>query len=610
MALNVHKSMKLYDKAESLPDSPGVYLMKNRAGKIIYVGKAESLKDRVRSYFRDSVPYDVKTEVMVRRIQDFEYIVTRSEVEALILELTLIKKHKPRYNVRLMDDKKFPYIKVTLDEPFPRVFPTRTLTRKGARLFGPYTDAKAMRQALKAVRRIFPVRTCRPILPSKSITRPCLEYHIGHCQAPCVGYVTSEEYRKMIQSVMHFLEGRTSEVIKALEERMNQAAEEQRYEEAARLRDQLKAVHFVSEKQAVVSESWENMDIIAFASRGDAACVVILAVRERRLVGRQHFFLSGVGDKTEGEVVGSFLEQHYVESFSPPGELVVQALPQSPETYERWLSGRGGKGVKLTCPKSGDRLREINLAAENAKVLLEEHLMVLEGRRKRLPESVSDLQKHLHLERPPRRIEAFDISQIQGSDPVGSLVYFYDGQPRKGEYRRFRIRSVEGQDDYAMMREVIARRYRRLLEEKAELPDLMLIDGGMGQLNAALEALRSLGIKDQPILGLAKRLEEIYRPGAGEILSLPKSSVGLRLLQHLRDEAHRFAVAYHRLLRGKRMVISSLDSIKGLGIKRRAALLEKFGNVERIKQAELEDLASVPGISPTLAERIAACLSR
>jgi excinuclease ABC subunit C len=601
--------MKLQEKVDSLPDSPGVYLMKNRSGKIIYVGKAESLRNRVRSYFRDSVPYNVKTEVMVRRIQDFDYIVTRSEVEALILELTLIKKHKPRYNVRLTDDKKFPYIKVTLDEPFPRVFPTRTLTRKGARLFGPYTDAKAMRQALKAVRRIFPVRTCRPILPSKSITRPCLEYHIGHCQAPCVGYVTSEAYRKMIHSVMHFLEGRTSEVVKALEERMNEAAEEQLYEEAARLRDQLKAVRFISEKQAIVSEAWEDMDIIAFASRADTACVVVLSVREGRLVGRQHFFLTGVQDKSEGEVLGSFLEQHYEAGVTPPKEVVLQSLPQDPVIFEKWLSDQSGQAVKLTCPKTGGRLREIHLAIENAKVLLEEHLMSIEGRSKRLPESVVELQKHLHLTQPPRRIEAFDISQIQGSDPVGSMVYFYDGQPRKGEYRRFRIRTVEGQDDCAMMREVVARRLRRLVEDKVGFPDLILIDGGLGQLNAALEVLRGLGIKEQPVLGLAKRLEEVYRPGEGEVLSLPKASAGLRLLQHLRDEAHRFAVAYHRLLRGKRMLVSSLDGIQGLGSKRRAALLEKFGSVERIKQAELEDLASVPGISPALAERIAACLS-
>lgn len=601
--------MKLQEKVDSLPDSPGVYLMKNRAGKIIYVGKAESLRNRVRSYFRETVPYDVKTEVMVSRIQDFDYIVTRSEVEALILELTLIKKHKPRYNVRLTDDKKFPYIKVTLDEPFPRVFPTRTLTRKGARLFGPYTDAKAMRQALKAVRRIFPVRTCRPVLPSKSIMRPCLEYHIGHCQAPCVGYQTSEDYRKMIQSVMHFLEGRTREVVKALEERMNQAAEGQFYEEAARLRDQLKAVRFVSEKQAVVSESLEDMDIVAFASRADTACVVVLIVREGRLVGRQHFFLTGAEDKSEGEIVGFFLEQRYAVGFTPPSEIIVQALPMNSETYEKWLSEQEPQSVKLTCPRFGDRLREIHLAIENAKVLLEEHLMSLEGRKKRLPESVAELQKHLHLERPPRRIEAFDISQIQGSDAVGSLVSFHDGQPRKGEYRRFRIRTVEGQDDYAMMREVITRRYRRLLEERTELPDLILIDGGVGQLNAALEALQGLAIKDQPILGLAKRLDEIYRPGEGEVVSLPKASPGLRLLQHLRDEAHRFAVAYHRLLRGKHMLVSSLDGIKGLGSKRQAALLERFGTVERIKQAELEDLASVPGITPSLAERIASCLS-
>jgi excinuclease ABC subunit C len=601
--------MKLLDKVDSLPESPGVYLMKNRAGKIIYVGKAESLRDRVRSYFRDSGPMDTKTIVLVRRVHDFDYIVTHSEVEALILELTLIKKHKPRYNVRLTDDKKFPYIKVTLDEPFPRVFPTRTLTRKGARLFGPYTDAKAMRQALKAVRRIFPVRTCRPVLPSKSITRPCLEYHLGRCQAPCVDLVTSLEYRRMIQSVMHFLEGRTSEVVKALEERMNQAAEDQRYEEAARLRDQLKAIRAVTERQVVVSESWEDMDIIAFASRNDTACVVVLSVREGRLVGRQHFFLAGAESKSEGEIIGSFLEQHYALGFTPPPEIVVQALPPEAPTVERWLSETSTRAVRVNCPRSGDKLREVHLATENAKVLLEEHLMSLEGRKQRLPESVSELQKHLHLERPPRRIEAFDISQIQGSDAVGSMVSFHDGQPRKGEYRRFRIRTVVGQDDYAMMREVVTRRYRRLLEEKAELPDLVLIDGGVGQLNAALEAFRDLGLKDQPVLGLAKRLEEIYRPGEGEVLSLPKASAGLRLLQHLRDEAHRFAVAYHRLLRGKRMLVSSLDGIKGLGAKRRAALLEKFGSVERIKQAELEDLASVPGITPALAERIAACLS-
>ncbi len=502
----------LAEKLPSVPLRPGVYMMKDAKGRFIYVGKAKALRKRLQQYFGTTRPNErIIVDIMVDKARDFETIVTDSEVEALILEATLVKEHKPRYNIHLKDDKKYPYIEIT-DEPFPRVTITRRPSRDSGRTFGPYTDVKSMRRTLETLRRVFPIRSCRPPLPAKSIDRPCLDYHIKRCEAPCVGYVSQEGYNRMIDQAALFLSGRSRELVHTLDARMHDAAEEEHFEEAAVLRDRLQDVHAVLHKQRVVTLSEDDWDVVGLYQEDDSACGVVLEVRGGKLLGRKHHFLSGVLSSEPDEVVRSFVTQFYVGAMRPPGEIVLPCEVPDAELVEHWLSEMRGRPVHLRAPKRGIKARMGSLAARNAESLFIEWKFKRERRRDRVPHLARAVARDLHLAEPVRRVSCVDISTIQGADAVGSLVTFVDGKPRKSEYRHFRIRTVAGQDDFAMLREVVVRHYTRLTENGAEPPDLLLVDGGVGQLRAVESALEAAGHPDQAVAALAKRLEEVFLP--------------------------------------------------------------------------------------------------
>ncbi|RMG61262.1 MAG: excinuclease ABC subunit C [Calditrichaeota bacterium] len=587
----------LQEKLNSLPAQPGVYLFKDRAGTILYVGKAKNLRNRVRSYFQKSRSEDPKQQAMLRRVADLETILVDSEVEAVMLEANLIKQHRPRYNVVLRDDKSYPYIRIT-NEPFPRVFVTRRLVNDGSRYLGPYTDVKHLRHIMKALRKIFPIRSCKyfideQVIASKKI-KVCLDYHIKRCQGPCEGLVSPEAYQQMIRQVERFLKGKTRELVQELEERMKQAAEQLNFEEAARLRDQITLIEqFQFSNQRVVQTDFEDRDVLALAWEDEDACTAVFKIRDGKVIARQHFYLSGVEEKSEAEILTQFLKQFYLKADSYPRQVLLPMDPDEEKALlEQWLGGLAGHRVEIVVPRIGEKKKLVDLCQKNARFLLDELLLHKLKRRDRLPLNVRELQKALDLPVPPRRIEAFDISNIQGKDAVASMVCFVDGRPKKSEYRIFKIRSKTTPDDFAMMREAVHRRYRRLLEEKKPLPDLILIDGGKGQLNSALAALQALGIENQPIVGLAKRLEEIYRPGVSEPQTLPRRNPGLRLLQHVRDESHRFALMHFRKQHKKSTLKSPLDEVPGIGPARKAHLLKTFGSLKKIQQASLEELIS------------------
>ena len=589
------------EKLKLLPDSPGVYIMKDDHGKIIYVGKAIVLKNRVRQYFQSSRNHTPKVRAMVSHIADFETIMTANEVESLILEANLIKKHRPRYNIRLKDDKSYPYVKVTVQEEFPRVFITRRVLRDGARYFGPYTNVTALRDSLKLLRRLFPLRTCRT-MPE----RPCLEYHIKRCLAPCVGKVEAEDYRAMIRAVLLFLEGRTDDVERELEQRMNAAAEAYHFETAARLRDQLSAVRTAAERQNIVTGAGDQ-DAVGMARSAAGVCVQIFFIRGGKMIGREHFLLRGSEEESDADILRAFLEQYYNQATFVPREVLlpcaIDAAAQA--TIEAWLAARKGGGkVALLTPQRGTKHDIVQMATGNAAKFLADE----ETRRSLLDEqtlgAVEELGRYLGLKHPPRRMECFDISHNQGQETVASMVVFEDGAPKKSDYRRFKIRSTEGKpDDFLSMREVTTRRYVGLPEE--ELPDLIIIDGGKGQLSSALEIIRhAAGHKDVPVVGLAKQFELVFTEGNSEPVELPRRSQALYLIQRIRDEAHRFAITFHRKLRGKRNLVSVLDHIVGIGPKRRQSLRIHFGSLEKIKEASVEELAAAPGMNRTSAEAV------
>ncbi|HXG38565.1 MAG TPA: excinuclease ABC subunit UvrC, partial [Bacteroidota bacterium] len=590
--------LSLAEKLDSLPTEPGVYQFKNAEGKVIYVGKAQNLRSRVRQYFQKSRAADPKLDVMVEKIADVELIVTNSEVEALILEANLIKKFKPRYNVVLKDDKSYPYIVIT-NEPFPRVFVTRRIVRDGSRYFGPYADVKTMRFALKTVRDIFMIRSCNYDLTEESIKKGkfkiCLDYHIKKCEGPCEGLVSQEHYRTMIDHVASVLKGKTGVVVEALEQEMQRYAEEMRFEDAARVRDRIRALKVYTEKQRVVDVKLVDRDILAVAMKNDDAAGVIFRVREGKLVGSRHFYMGNVEGKSEEDLVENLIERYYLEEDDLPAEILVPLELPSEALLRSWLESRRGDTVKLESPKSGDKAKLIAMARNNAQFLVDELEIQRMKRGEFIPHSVKALQRDLRLSAPPRIIECFDISNIQGSDAVASMVVFEDAKPKKSEYRHFRIRTVRGPDDFASMREVVQRRYTRLQQEGAPLPDLIMVDGGKGQLSSAVEVLSQLGISNIPMIGLAKRLEEVFVPGSSEPLTLPRTSSGLRLLQQIRDEAHRFAITYHRTLRSRRILQTELDLVKGIGKKRAKELLEAFGSVQGVKFATEEQLAEIVG---------------
>ena len=589
------------EKLKLLPDSPGVYIMKDARGKIIYVGKAIVLKNRVRQYFQSSRNQAPKVRAMVSHVADFETIMTANEVESLILEANLIKKHRPRYNIRLKDDKSYPYVKVTVQEEYPRVFITRRVLRDGARYFGPYTNVTALRDSLKLLKRLFPLRTCRT-MPD----RPCLEYHIKRCLAPCVAKVTAEDYRAMIRAVLLFLEGRTDDVERELEQRMTLAAEAYHFETAARLRDQLSAVRKAAERQNIVTGAGDQ-DAVGMARSAAGVCVQIFFIRGGKMIGREHFLLRGSEEESDADILRAFLEQYYNQATFVPREVLLPCAIDTAgqEIIERWLAEKKGGGkVALLTPQRGTKRDIVVMATGNAEKFLADE----ETRRSLADEqtlgAVAELGRYLGLKKPPHRMECFDISHNQGQETVASMVVFEGGMPKKSDYRRFKIKSAEGKpDDFLSMREVTTRRYVGLSEE--ELPDLIIIDGGKGQLSSALEIIRNeAGHKNVPVVGLAKQFELVFTEGNSEPVELPRRSQSLYLIQRIRDEAHRFAITFHRKLRGKRNLVSVLDHIVGVGPKRRQALWAHFGTLDKIKAASVDELASVPGMNRPSAEAV------
>ncbi len=580
-----------------LPNKPGVYIMRDEHGKIIYVGKAVVLKNRVRSYFRNLASHTVKVKALVAKVVEIETIVTDSEVEALILECNLIKKHRPRYNITLKDDKTYPYLKVTLQEDFPRIYATRRQMRDGAKYYGPYADAGAMHATVKLLRSMFPLRNCRKMNPD----RPCLQYHIKRCLAPCAGYVSKEDYGRMIKAVCMILDGRTTEVERELKQQMQAAADSYAFEEAARVRDQLQAVTKLNEQQKAVTGGGD-LDVVGFAKDSTGICLQIFFVRGGKLIGRDNFFLQDDGD-SEHDVLTAFVKQYYNEASFVPREILLPVLPESDEltVMAEWLTEKAGRKVELLQPQRGTKRELLHLASENAVKLLEERLRKGQLSLQTEEQAAEELQLALQLPDPLERMDCFDISHTQGTETVASMVVFRNGKPSKKDYRRYKIESTEGKpDDFKSMQEVVYRRYR----DYEDLPSLVIIDGGKGQLSSALEVIRGLGLYELPVIGLAKREEEIFTEGSSESILLDRESAPLHLIQRIRDEAHRFAITYHRKLRSKRNMVSILDHIEGIGAKRRQALWKKFQSLEAMKEASVEELAQVEGMNYPTAQRI------
>ena len=585
--------MQIEEKLKSLPTKPGIYQFLDKKGQILYVGKAINLRNRVKSYFQKSRSLDPRLMIMVKKVADFEFIITDSDVEALILEANLIREHKPRYNINLKDDKSFPYIRITA-ENFPQVFPTRKIIRDGSSYFGPYTNVKDMRNALATLKRIFAIRSCKynltPDVVAKKKVSLCLDHYIKKCKGPCQGLQNKEDYQIMIDHVKEFLRGKTSRLQLELEEEMREFARKQLYEDAARARDKIEILEKYRNSQKVVMSDSKDRDIFAMANEDDDACAVIFKIREGKVINRVHYYLGSVLHKKQDEILGQFINQYYTRTEEIPDEVLLMETVENPDLTEHWLSSRTDHPVKLVVPKMGEKRKLIRMCEKNAHYLLEELKLQKMKARNFVPHVINSLQRDLRLSNPPRRIECFDISNIQGTDPVASMVCFIDGRPKKSEYRKFAIKSKTTPDDFAMMREVIHRRYSRLLAEKKDLPDLIVIDGGKGQLSSAWAVLNKLKITDQPMIGLAKRLEEIFFPGVSDAQMLPRTSSSLRLLQHIRDEAHRFAITFHRQKRKKRTISSMLDNISGIGPKKRDMLLKKFGSLKKIKELSIQEL--------------------
>ena len=601
------KQKKKLAKLENIPRKPGVYLFKDAAGKVIYIGKAKVLRNRVRSYFQQGRVEGAKFLRLVSRINDFETIVTDSEVEALILEANLIREHKPRYNVNLKDDKSFPYIRVT-NETFPRIFPTRRIVRDGSQYFGPYTDVKSMRDLLKTVKRIFPIRSCNYNLTQKNIENKkyklCLDYHIKRCLGPCEDLISEDEYAEIVDYVRDFLAGKNKKLVTDLKSRMSQLAEQLRFEDAARLRNHLESIEAFNHHQKMVDTEYVDRDIVAVAAEGCDSCGVVFKVREGKVLGRQHFHMDGSEDEPIEAVTGAFVKQYYLNTDYVPAEVFLPYKIYDIESVEAWLKIKRKGRVKITVPQRGDKAKLLKMCMKNARLLLEEIQLQRMKAEDYIHFSVQALQKDLNLDVPPKRIEAFDVSNISGAEATASMVMFINGQPRKSEYRRFKIRCKSTPDDFTMMSEAVSRRYKRVLAEKKDLPNLILIDGGKGQLSAAMRSLEELGLSNMNIIALAKRLDEVFVPGISEPQNIKKDSSSLRLLQNLRDEAHRFAIAYHRKLRNKRTLTTALEAVPGVGPKRAKTLIREFGSVKRVKNASPEQLAQTEGISLQQAQRI------
>ena len=593
--------MVMNDKIEKalavLPDKPGVYLMHDSTGRVIYVGKAKNLNNRVRSYFRASGRQSVKVEAMVSHVDDLETIMTDSEIEALILECNLIKKYRPRYNIMLRDDKSYPYLKVTLQEEFPRMYITRRVIKDGGKYYGPYPDVGALRSTMKLLRSLFPVRNCR----NMNQERPCLQYHIQRCLAPCAGKVSRQEYGELVKSICLALDGKTQELRKTLKQNMQEASENYAFEQAARYRDQLEAVNRLEESQKAVLEGGD-MDIIGYGADDFNVCLQVFFVRGGKLIGRKEFMLPAEGEE-EAEVIAAFLKQYYnAEDIFLPKEILVSGLPceEDRALLQQWLSEKAERKVNISVPKRGDKAKLMQLACENALKLIQEKERKGKLQQQSDEDAAEELQRIVGCERPLARMDCFDISHNQGSETVSSMVVFRYGSPSKKDYRHFKLQSTEGKpDDFKSMQETVYRRYK----DYEDLPDLIIIDGGKGQLNSSLKVIRGLGI-DVKVIGLAKQEEEIFLEEQSESIRLDKASPALHVIQHIRDEAHRFAITYHRKRLRKKNLVSVLDNIEGIGPARRQALWKVFATLDAMKAATEEELAAVDGMNKLAAQKV------
>ena len=583
----------LNEKIKNIPTKPGVYQFKNDVGEIIYIGKAKNLRTRVRSYFQKNKYQTPKNQSMIKRITDLDWIVVSTEVEALLTEANLVKEHKPHYNNNLKDDKSFPYIRITR-EPYSRIFITRDIVKDGSRYFGPYTDVYLLRRSLKAVHKIFPIRSCDFYLDQEVISAGkvdlCLDYHIKKCEGPCQNLVSQKDYNAMIKRVVQFLQGKTKETENYINKQMSVAADEMRYEDAAMYRDQLAAVKSFKEKQRKVAADFDNRDVFAMAKQDNMCVTVIVRIRNGRIHSREKISIN-IADESDADIFESVITQFYLNSDFIPKTINVADVPTNKKQLLVWLKEKRNGPVHIQVPRRGEKAREIRLAAQNAKLLVGEWIINRKKRRELIPKMVQQLQEDLQLKIPPRRIEAFDISHLGGTNTVASMVCFIDGKARKSEYRKYKIKTVVGIDDFAAMREVVFRRYRRLKSEQATLPDLILIDGGKGQLSMAISALRELGLDYLTVIGLAKRLEEVFVPGHSDAQSIPRQSPGLILLRKIRDEAHRFAITFQKQKRNKQVRTSIFDSIDGMGPKRVQSLFIVFQDIESIAQANTDIIA-------------------
>ena len=596
-----------------LPTNPGVYLFKGSSGEVLYVGKAKSLRTRIRSYFRKRPSHSIKTQELVRRIESLDTIVVGSEAEALILEANLIKEHHPRFNIQLRDDKKYPYIKVTTQELYSRVFVTRDVRNDGGRYFGPFTSVGPLRQALEVVKRLYWVRSCRYDLPREAPDRPCLDYHIGRCLGPCVGLQSHESYSGMIREILRILEGETESLRDEVGERMQEASRELRFEEAARLRDVGRGLETIAREQRVHKVQGKDQDVLALARDGDLATGVALRIRRGLLLGRETQRFSDASAEDDSALLSAFVSRYYLGRgeegcLDLPREVLLPMDFEDRPLLEEVLSDRAGRKVRLVIPRRGDKHRLVELAGSNARNAMEDRVSDMEYVGDRADEALYELQDRLDLKVVPRVMVCFDISHIQGTDTVGSVVMFHNGTPRKAGYRHMRIRGEWGNDDFRSMEEAVSRYFRRALKEGSGLPDLVVIDGGKGQLNSALEALRELDLPQVAVVALAKREEEVYLAGKAEAVALPRRDRALHLLQRIRDEAHRFAITYNRKLRSTRTLQSQLAEIPGVGPARQKALLSHFGSVRAIRKAPPEEIAQMPGFGQELALRIFAHL--
>lgn len=603
-----------------LPDKPGVYLMKNSLGEIIYVGKAKILKNRVRQYFQSSKNHSEKVKAMVKNIAEFEYIVTDSEMEALILECNLIKKHRPRYNILLKDDKHYPFIKITTNEDYPRVFMTRILAKDGAKYFGPYTDVSAVYETLDLIKKVFPIRTCKMIIKEgETKVRPCLNYHIGLCNAPCAGYVSKEDYGKLVQDIIDLLSGRDKHIIKGLKTQMEEMASNLEFEKAASIRDKILSVEKIVEKQKIITGNFEDEDFISIYSDEKDTCAMIFFVRDGKVVGKENYMLESTDGMESGEIISNFIKEFYGGTAFVPKNIYVPSIEDN-ELLEQWLTMKRNSKVWIKVPQRGEKKDLLEMVTKNAKLTLDQFKLKLLQDKEIHKTALKELAAALELEELPNRIEAFDISNIQGVDSVGSMIVFEGGKAKNSDYRRFKIKSVLGANDYESMREILTRRFKHGLEEIEKIkernlelssgkfcvfPDLILMDGGKGQVNIALEVLGSLNI-DIPVCGMVKDDKHNTRGliyNNIEVLIRPSSNV-MQLITRIQDEVHRFAITYHRSLRDKRVLHSVLEDIPGVGEKRRKELLKKFGSIDNIKNAKIEELIETPSIDKKAAQSV------